>query len=141
VWLDQLRELSEQWIHRQQLLQALGQPSDLRADIAGPVLDGLRWAYPYRLSTLTIPEGQTVSITVSGPISRAWHLVAGHAGWRFTSTPASTTVAAMTMTTEQAWRLLTNNLPPSEQADIVAFGDPALLTILRQTRAIIGIPK
>ena len=48
--LDQARELSEYWIHRQQLLQGLGRPSDLRADLAGPVLDGLRWAYPYRLA-------------------------------------------------------------------------------------------
>src|SRR5215475_5380983 len=37
VWLDQVRELSEHWIHRQQLLQALDRPSDLRADLAGPV--------------------------------------------------------------------------------------------------------
>jgi uncharacterized protein (TIGR03083 family) len=44
VWLDQSRELSEYWIHRQQILQATGRPSDLRADLAGPVLDGLRWA-------------------------------------------------------------------------------------------------
>jgi hypothetical protein len=28
VWLDQARELSERWIHRQQLLQALGRPSE-----------------------------------------------------------------------------------------------------------------
>ena len=50
AWLDQARELSEYWIHRQQLRQGLGRPSDLRADLAGPVLDGLRWAYPYRLA-------------------------------------------------------------------------------------------
>jgi uncharacterized protein (TIGR03083 family) len=28
VWLDQVRELSEYWIHRQQILQALTRPSD-----------------------------------------------------------------------------------------------------------------
>ncbi len=49
VWLDQARQLSEQWIHRQQLLQALGRRSDLRPHLAGPVFDGLRWAYPCRL--------------------------------------------------------------------------------------------
>jgi uncharacterized protein (TIGR03083 family) len=40
VWLDQARELSERWIHRQQILQALDRPSDLRVDLAEPVLDG-----------------------------------------------------------------------------------------------------
>jgi hypothetical protein len=34
AWLDQARELSEYWIHRQQLLQGLGRPSDLRTDLA-----------------------------------------------------------------------------------------------------------
>lgn len=58
AWLGQARELSEYWIHRQQILQALGRPSDLRADLAGPVLDGLRWAYPYRLAQAP-PGGRT----------------------------------------------------------------------------------
>jgi hypothetical protein len=47
VWLDQARELSERWIHRQQILQALGRPSDLREDLAEPALEFLRWAYPF----------------------------------------------------------------------------------------------
>jgi hypothetical protein len=50
AWLDQARELSEYWIYRQQLRQGLDRPSDLRADLAGPVLAGLRWTYPCRLA-------------------------------------------------------------------------------------------
>lgn len=141
VWLDQLRELSERWIHRQQLLQALGRPTDLRADIAGPVLDGLRWAYPYRLATAPAGEGHTVDITVSGPVSRTWHLVAVDHGWHFAVQAERPATASVHMTTEQAWRLLTNNLPAAEQDAIEATGDPALLNIIRQTRAIIGLPK
>ena len=34
MWLDHARELSEKWIHRQQILEALGQPADLRPDLA-----------------------------------------------------------------------------------------------------------
>jgi uncharacterized protein (TIGR03083 family) len=60
AWLDQARELSEYWIHRQQLLQALGRPSDLRADLAAPVLDGLRWAYPFRLAQARAKPGDTL---------------------------------------------------------------------------------
>lgn len=48
VWLDHARELSEKWIHRQHILEAIGRPSDLRSDLARPVLDALCWAYPYR---------------------------------------------------------------------------------------------
>ena len=42
LWLDHARELSERWIHRQQVLPSLELPVDLRVDLADPVLDGLR---------------------------------------------------------------------------------------------------
>jgi uncharacterized protein (TIGR03083 family) len=141
AWLDQARELSEYWIHRQQLLQALDRPSDLRADLAAPVLDGLRWAYPFRLGQAPGEPGDTVTISVSGPVARTWFLVADPAGWKFQAEPGSRGVAAMSMTTEQAWRLLTNNLPAAERSRITAAGDATVLGILDRTRAIIGQPK
>jgi uncharacterized protein (TIGR03083 family) len=141
VWLDQVRELSEYWIHRQQLLQALGRPSDLRADLAGPVLDGLRYAYRFRLGKVRGQSGDTVTISVSGPAARTWFLVAAPSGWEFSDRPGKRGVAMMSMTTEQAWRLLTSNLPPGERSRIRTSGDPAVLEILRQTRGIIGIPR
>jgi uncharacterized protein (TIGR03083 family) len=141
AWLDQARELSEYWIHRQQLLQGLGRPSDLRADLADPVLDGLRWAYPYRLSDVTARPGDTVTITVTGPVTRTWHLVAGDAGWRFAAQSGDRLVASLAVRTEQAWRLLTNNLPASSRTGLTASGDGAITGILLRTRAIIGTPK
>ena len=69
AWLNHARELSEYWIHRQQLLQAVGRPSDLRADLAGPVLDGLRWAYPFRLGQAAAQPGDSVTISVTGPVT------------------------------------------------------------------------
>ena len=48
----------------------------LRADLAGPVLDGLRWAYPYRLKQCSAALGDTVTIAISGPVTRTWQLVA-----------------------------------------------------------------
>jgi uncharacterized protein (TIGR03083 family) len=141
AWLDQVRELAEYWIHRQQLLQALDRPSDLRADLAGPVLDGLRLAYPFRLGQAQAEAGDTVTISVSGPVARTWFLVATPAGWEFRDEPGSRGVAAMSMTTEQAWRLLTNNLPAAERSRITAAGDATVLGILDRTRAIIGQPE
>jgi uncharacterized protein (TIGR03083 family) len=141
VWLDHVRELSEYWIHRQQLLQALDRPSDLRADVAGPVLDGLRWAYPFRLGQVGGEPGDTVTISVSGPVDRTWFLVATPAGWDFCDQPGSRGVAAMSITTEQAWRGLTNNLPAAERSRITAAGDATVLAVLDRTRAIVGLPS
>ncbi len=95
VWLDQGRELAEQWIHRQQLLEALDRPTDLRPDIAGPVHDTLRWAYPFRLGPTRGRGGdrpatdpsETVSIDITGPVARTWLLVSGPSGWDFDAHP------------------------------------------------------
>jgi hypothetical protein len=142
VWLDQLREVSECWIHRQQLLQALDRPSDLRADLAGPILDGLRWAYPFRLGQVRARPGDTVTIEVSGPVALTWQLVAKDpAGWEYYDQPGARVVARLSLSTEQAWRLLTNNLSAAEQARITMSGQDAITGVLRQTRAIIGRPQ
>lgn len=141
VWLDQLRELSERWIHRQQLLQALGTSSDLNPDLAGPVLDGLRWAYPYRLQNARGRPGDTITIIVSGGVERAWHLVALDEGWQFAPEAGDRCVASMELTADEAWRLLTNNLLADARSTLRITGDPAIQAVLRRTRAIIGTPK
>jgi uncharacterized protein (TIGR03083 family) len=141
AWLGQARELSEYWIHRQQVLQALGRPSDLRADLAGPVLDALRWAYPYRLASAAARPGDTVSISVTGPLARTWHLVAAETGWQFGDQPGPRRVGSLAMNAEQAWRLLTNNMPAAGQAALTVSGDDAITSILLRTRAIIGASK
>jgi uncharacterized protein (TIGR03083 family) len=141
AWLDHVRELSEYWIHRQQLLQALGRASDLRADLAGPVLDGLRWAYPFRLGPVRAEPGDTVTISISGPVAVTWQLVATTTGWEYRKEPGPRVVASLGMTTEQAWRLLTNNLPAAERGRLTASGDETVVGVLLTTRAVIGTPK
>jgi uncharacterized protein (TIGR03083 family) len=138
VWLDQLRELSEHWIHRQQLREAVGRASDLRPDLAGPVFDGLRWAYPYRLSELMDHAGAAVTITVTGPVTRTWHIVAETDGWRFAPRPGSHPVATLTMEADDAWRILTNNLRADRYAHLDTTGDQTIVDVLCRTRAIVG---
>jgi hypothetical protein len=45
------------------------------------------------------------------------------------------------MSTEDAWRLLTNNLPAGRRSDLAVSGDRAIAGILFRTRAIIGAPR
>jgi uncharacterized protein (TIGR03083 family) len=143
VWLDQARELSERWLHRQQILQALDRPSDLRGDLAEPVLDGLRWAYPFRLLAHRRPAGSVIEITVTGPEVRlTWNLVSEDATWRYCQGGSGQQVVAqLQATTEQAWRLLSNNLDPAVHGHVVTAGDAEIVETLMRTRAIIGTPK
>jgi uncharacterized protein (TIGR03083 family) len=142
VWLDQARELSERWIHRQQMLEALGHPSDLRQDLAEPVIDGLRWAWPFRLEAHQRPAGSTVEIGVAGPeLACRWHLVADDASWQFRPAPERPVLAELQLTAEQAWRLLSNNLDASVHGEVLRWGESELVETLMRTRAIIGTPK
>ncbi len=141
VWLDQVRELSERWIHRQQILQSLGRPSDLRSDLADPVMDGLRWAYPFRLDAHRRGPGATVDITISGELDLRWTIVSDGESWAFDPVAGHWLAAELRLTSEQAWRLLTNNFDQAAHGDIDASGDPDIIRALLRTRAIIGIPN
>ena len=137
VWLDQLRELSEYWIHRQQLLEAVGEPVDLEPDLLRPILLGLRWAYPYRLSQAGFGSGTVVEFSIGDPINEVWVLRADHGGWQFGGEPPERVMAKASLSADQAWRLLTNNLDhPPDRLDIT--GDQRTVAVLAATRAIIG---
>jgi uncharacterized protein (TIGR03083 family) len=142
AWLDQARELTEYWIHRQQLLQSTGRPSDLRPDLAGPVLDALRWAYPHRLGAVRRPAGSEVEVRIDDEaLAREWRLTCDGRTWAFATRAAAPPLATVTMSAEQAWRLLTNNYVPALNGQIEWRGDGEIIEVLRRTRAIIGMPR
>lgn len=139
-WLDQARELSEHWIHRQQLLATVNRPADLSAPIAGAVIDALRWAYPRALDRFERPIGDTIDVIVDGEIKRTWHLVHDGSAWQF-GHESGTLIAELRLTSDQLWRSLTNNLASTERAQLEAQGDADAIEVLLGARAIIGVPK
>lgn len=69
-------------------------------------------------------------------------LVAGGAGgWDFHGEPGPRRVAGLSVTTEQAWRLLTNNMAVEDRAQLRVDGDERIGSVLLRTRAIIGTPR
>lgn len=140
-WLDQMRELSEMWIHRQQILQATGSPEDQEADLLVPVLYTLNWAYPYRLRSVRRPAGTSISFFVGPPADTEWHLVATRDDWAHQLEPSGPTAATASMTASQAWRVLTNNLPVPERDGLELTGDREITEILLSTRAVLGTPS
>ena len=140
VWLDHLRELSEFWIHRQQLLEAVGRQPDLHPELLAAILDGLRWAYPYGIRHVKPQHGAEVQIEVFGELDVTWTL-RYRDRWRFEVAGEGEAVAAIRLSADNAWRLLTNNLPETSVAQIEARGPTELVDALLRTRAIIGDTK
>jgi hypothetical protein len=79
---------------------------------------------------VTWPEGE-----------RHWDLVSDGAAWQFRRTAGDQLVAQLHMTSEQTWRLLSNNFDKGTHGDVAASGDSEILSSLMRTRAIIGTPK
>jgi hypothetical protein len=68
-------------------------------------------------------------------------LVAAGSGWRFEDQPSTRVVASLAMSTEDAWRLLTSNLPAGRRTELAASGDSLVTGILLHTRTIIGVSE
>ncbi len=85
--------------------------------------------------------GSGVRIEFDDPsISGTWLVVRHDDGWRFGDT-ADDVIAGMRATTDQLWRLLTNNHRPGEHGPVELTGDAAIGRTLLLTRSIIGEPK
>lgn len=102
MWPETAREVAEYRIHRQHLLIALDRPVDLRADLLGPVLDALRWAFPYWLAAVAAPTGTTVLVDIGGAVTRRWWVAAG-AQWDFVDGAAGEPIAALRLDADTAW--------------------------------------
>ncbi len=76
-----------------------------------------------------------------GDPERRWFIEPGAQEWCFTDRPTDDVIARIRLNSDEAWRLLTNNMPPEEQARLEVSGDPAIVDILRATRAMIGVPN
>lgn len=141
-WLDQGRELTERWVHHQQIRHAAGYATALETELLGAVLEIFSWAFPFRLSAAPRPEGVAVQVEITGVVETVWRFTAGKNGWsRSQDLEAGDPVVDLVMDADTAWRLLTNGLPPDAYPEPTKDDDDELVRILLRTRAIIGLPQ
>jgi hypothetical protein len=85
--------------------------------------------------------GATVDITISGEVNLRWTIVSDGVSWAFQAAPGDSLAAELRLTSDQVWRLLSNNFEPGLHGEIGASGDPKIVHALLRTRAIIGTAK
>lgn len=120
------------------MLEALGAPPDLDPTLLRPILHALRLAHPHRLTDAGCSMAGQVHLVVTDPIDETWSLHLDDGRWTFVE-PGPDPTATATMTGDQTWRLLTNNLDPT--IELAITGPPHVVAVLRRARAIIGHPR
>ena len=108
MWLDCARDFTEDWVHQQQIRDAVGIPGLLDAETMHWVLDTFLHAIPYTLHSQGYEDG-ALTIGVDGVGSWSWLGAGGR--WSRTEQTAPTVVS---VEADTLWRVAVRMIEPSE---------------------------
>lgn len=139
LWFCGARELTERFVHQQQLRAAVGQVPFDDDEVVAAVVDTFSHAFPAALAGVTAPAGTTVAVAVEdATIRRRWTFTREERGWMGRNDTADDAAASLRTDPDAFWRLLSGNLSSAEQVQRVDLaGTPTLFAALRDTRAVL----
>jgi uncharacterized protein (TIGR03083 family) len=124
---DLARELTEIWLHQQQIRLATGNPPLFEARLLHPVMDTFMRALPHAYREVEAPEGASVQVGLTGDSPRSYLLVRGSGEWRLGLGEAEGARVSVRLDPETAWRLFSKGLTPEEaRARVVISGETRL---------------
>ncbi len=131
MWLDLARELTERWVHHQQILDALGERDPHHDADADAVLATFVWAFPHQYR-VAAAVGTCVELHLG---AAAWTLTRRDTAWELEAGRPADPAARVVLTTDQAWRTLTGGA--AGPAPIERAGPDHLVTPLLDVRAVL----
>jgi len=139
VWLDLARELTERWHHQAQIRLALDAPMLDDPRILRPVLEAFAFALPVTFATVDAAPGTAVTLEIPGAAGGVWTVRRGDSGWGLFTGADASPGARVVLAAEDAWRMYTRTLPPSDiRAAATISGDPSLAERLLTAVAIVA---
>jgi uncharacterized protein (TIGR03083 family) len=114
VWLDVARDYTEDWVHHQQIRDAVERPGLSSPEFLDPLLDTLMRALPKTYETLHAEDGTTVVVVLNdGNRSLSWSLAMDiDRGWTvYPGTRSSIPTAQVILPADTFWRLATGSVP------------------------------
>lgn len=113
AWLDLARELTERWLHQQQIRLAVGAPPLNDPEIDGAVFDTFARAWPAALASVD-EVGARVVVSIAGAASRLYTLRRGEQAWEILTGLDPEAEACVGLDAETAWLALTKGITPLE---------------------------
>ncbi|MFF5990950.1 maleylpyruvate isomerase family mycothiol-dependent enzyme [Prauserella flavalba] len=111
LWLDCARDLTEYWVHRQQIREAVGLRPDLGEPFLLPVLDTFLRALPFTLRDIAAEPGTRLDVSAAG---RTWTVTATASGWSLGAPATGEPAAVVHADPDTLWRLCTRGIEPDE---------------------------
>lgn len=133
VWFDIAQDLTERWVHQQQIRQAVGRPEGYADNYLTEVLRTFVWALPHQYSEMA-EAGTEVQVTLHP--AGVWTLSSNGAGsWSLHERRSARPAAAVEVDGVTAWRWFTG--APYDKQAAIQQGDPTLTAALFLARGII----
>lgn len=134
-WLDVARELTERWVHQQQIRDATGRPGAMDAELTAAVLGTFVHALPRTYRAVEGEPGTAVELRVEGPGGGTWHVLRSASEWSLGEGAHPSPTGVVTLDVDAAWRLFTRN--PERRPPRIE-GDEALANVMGSAIAIVG---
>ncbi|HEX7336600.1 MAG TPA: maleylpyruvate isomerase family mycothiol-dependent enzyme [Gemmatimonadales bacterium] len=110
VWFDIGREYTEQWLHQQQIREAVGTDLLSGREWLHPTLDIFVRALPFTYREVAGQPGLSVRFAISGPAGGVWTLVRNARGWDLFVGQDREPSAQVQLDQETAWKLFSKGL-------------------------------
>lgn len=139
AWFDIARELTERWLHQQQIRLAVDAPPLRDPELSAAVFDTFLRALPHTFASRAAPKGTTITIEVRGERPYAYTLEREARAWRLLGGAAPAPAATATLDEQTGWLLLTKGMPGAEaRARATLGGEAALLDPFFATLAVMA---
>lgn len=138
AWMDIARELTERWLHQQQIRLAVQAPPLGDPEIDGAVFDTFARVWPRALGDAGT-EGQRVAVSIAGVASRIYTMVRDSSSWQVFAGLDPEADACVGLDSETAWLVLTKGITPAEAEGRAAIdGRRELARLVLRARAVMG---
>lgn len=140
VWMDLARELTEKWLHQQQIRDAVERPGLTGERYVAPVLDTFARALPRSYRRVGARPGARVEIEMTDLARCRWLLVRENEAWSLYRAPdAAEADARIRLAADTAWRLFVKGISAEKaRARAEATGPRELTDPFFATVAIMG---
>lgn len=138
-WMDVARDYTEQWVHQQQIREALKKPAITTEEFYRPVLDIWMLALPYSFRTMDRPNGTSLELKITGDCGGIWYLIRLDCKWLIDDAWDLAPNAKVRVHQKDVWKVLAKNYRGEQAMSVLTIsGDEELASHFADVAAVMA---